>query len=347
MNVVHVIPYDGIGGVETAARSLPAGTHNGMEFHKCFIAGNGDGVDLPPFEHHGPRRSQNNIVNYVAAIRYIRSLKLDLVIGSLWRSCLILIALRLLGTPPKQVVFLHFPKSVHLADYVCNRIAMALATEIWADSEATLTMRVPPRLQKRARVISFLTRRIPATPIRLPKPSFIYWGRLDPQKGLERALRLFAAVREKLPDATFSIIGPDSGHGRIVRDVCRSLALDDAVRFHGPKVWDEIQRVASDHSFYLQTSVLEGMAMSVIEAMQLGLVPIVTPVGEIARYCTDGQNAILVQDDERAAQDILEVMANPVTYIRLARAAQSHWQGLPSYRDSVLHACSEIAEAGT
>lgn len=341
--VVHVVPYDGVGGVETALKSLPAGLYDGIEFRKCFIAGKGGGIDRSPFEHHGPRRSENNIVNYVAAIRYIRSVKPDIVIGSLWRSCLVLIALRLLGTPTKQVVFLHLPKSVHLADYVCNRLAIALATEIWADSEATLILRVPVRLHNMARVISFHTRRIPAVPICSPEPNFIFWGRIDPQKGLLRALKIFATVRETLPDAAFSIIGPDKGYGGILRDLCRTLAIDDAVRFRGPKVWEEIQREASGHSIYLQTSEVEGMAMSVIEAMQLGLVPVVTPVGEIARYCSEGQNAIIVRDNERAVQDILEVIANPMTYQRLARAAQSHWHGKPLYRDSVLSACREMA----
>jgi glycosyltransferase involved in cell wall biosynthesis len=205
-------------------------------------------------------------------------------------------------------------------------------------------LRIPPRLKKKARVISFLTRRIPTVPIRSPEPNFIFWGRIDRQKGLLHALKIFAAVRETMPDAAFSIIGPDTGYGGILREFCRTVAIDDAVQFPGPKLWEEIQRDASGHSFYLQTSELEGMAMSVMEAMQLGLVPVVTPVGEIARYCSEGQNAIIVRDDERAVQDILEVITSPMTFQRLAGAAQSHWHGQPLYRDSVLSACREIVE---
>ena len=344
--VVHIVPYAGIGGVEMAVESLPAGLHDGIEFRKCFIARKRGGIDQSPFDHHGPYRSENNIVNYIAAIRYIRSVKPNIVIGSLWRSCLVLIALRLLGTPTKQVVFLHSQEIGHMADYVCSRIAMVLATEIWADSEATLTVRVPIRLQSKARVISFLIRRIPAAPTRSPKPNFIFWGRIIPQKGLPRALKIFAAVRETLPDAVFSIIGPHTGYSSTLRDLCRTLAIDDAVRFLGFKVWEEIQHEASGCSFYLQTSEVEGMALSVIEAMQLGLIPVVTPVGEISRYCSDGQNAIVVHDDERAVQEILEVIASPTAFQRIAMAAQAHWQGRPLYRDSVLSACRQMVEAG-
>lgn len=345
--VVHVVPYDGVGGVETAMRSLAAGFHDGIEFRKCFIATKDDRVDQSPFVHQGPRESENSFVNYIAATRYICRVKPEIVIGSLWRSCLVLIALRFFGTLTKQVVFLHLPKSVHVADYVCNRIAMKFATEIWADSEATLLMRVPRRLHNKTRVISFLTRRVPAAPIRTPQPNFIYWGRLEPQKGLIRALKIFAAVRERMQDAAFCIIGPDRGYGGTLINVCRTLAIENAVRFLGHKDWEEIQREASRHSFYLQTSAIEGMGMSVVEAMQLGLVPVVTPVGEIARYCRNGQNAIVVRDDERAVQDICKVVASPVIYDRLARAAQTQWQGQPIYRDSVLSACRKMAEGAS
>ena len=46
---------------------------------------------------------------------------------------------------------------------------------------------------------------------------------------------------------------------------------------------DGIKKLANA-SFYLQTSKFEGFAMSVVESMMMGLVPVVTPVGEIGRY---------------------------------------------------------------
>jgi len=85
------------------------------------------------------------------------------------------------------------------------------------------------------------------------------------------------------------------------------------------------------------------MAMSVVEAMQLGLVPVVTPVGEIASYCTDNQNSIIVKHDEDAVRRIRDLIAHPGAYERLARNAQTCWQARPLYRDSVLSACRELA----
>ena len=35
---VHLIPYDGIGGVESAARSIVSGVYQGLRLHKCFLS---------------------------------------------------------------------------------------------------------------------------------------------------------------------------------------------------------------------------------------------------------------------------------------------------------------------
>jgi glycosyltransferase involved in cell wall biosynthesis len=84
------------------------------------------------------------------------------------------------------------------------------------------------------------------------------------------------------------------------------------------------------------------MSMSVIEAMQAGLVPIVTPVGEIARYCVDNFNAVLVQEDVRTCETIIELLNNPSRYAELSAQASLTWASKPIYRDDVLTACNEI-----
>ena len=82
----------------------------------------------------------------------------------------------------------------------------------------------------------------------------------------------------------------------------------------GPKPQEEIRAVAREASFYLQTSVDEGTAPSVVKAMQSGLVPIVTPAGEIARYCRDGENAVVIRDKETAIRAVFALLSVPDHY---------------------------------
>ena len=346
--VVHVIPYDGIGGVEAAARSMPAGRHGLILFEKCFLVRKAAPRDLPG-EHHGRRRSENDPRAYLDALRWVMCRRPDAVVASLWRSCAVLLLVKLLRPRVQAVTFLHLASDSHLPDRLLNLLAMRVSSAIWADSEATLAARVPARLRGRARVISLRT----ATPgqgdARPPSPSFVFWGRLHAQKRVDRALRLFAAIRASAPGARFDIIGPDGGERPGLEAQMRDAGLEGAVRFLGPMDHEAIFAAARRHSFYLQTSDEEGLGMSVAEAMQLGLVPLVTPVGEIARYCRDGENAILVPRDEATGdgavvERVLAALADPALYSRLSAAAADTWCERPLYRDDVLAACRDLAE---
>lgn len=221
---------------------------------------------------------------------------------------------------------------------------MSLSDAIWADSGVTLQRRVPRCLHGKGRVVSFLLDRRLLPKIRNPTPEFIFWGRLNAQKGLGRALTLVDALTQHIDDVKFTIIGPDGGMEDQLRAQVAELGLDDNVVFKGPMQQNEIADAASRASFYLQTSLVEGMAMSVVEAMQYGLVPVVTPVGEIARYCHDKDSAIFVHEDDVAVAAVLALLSDPYRYRRMSCAAANCWQEKPLYRDDFIEAANELIE---
>ena len=335
--VIHVIPYDGVGGVESAARSMVPTRNGNIEFKLDFIF---KSVAV------GKRNwaTFNPLPIFSAAWRASRS-DVDLVIVSLWRSAIVGLLAKLLRPKMKIVAFLHSSKDVHIFDFVFTRLSVWGATEAWADSHATLLGRVPNIRSEKCRVISFVTQRLEPVPTMPVQPSFIFWGRISQQKGIDRAIRLFARVRRSVPNAQFFVIGPDGGALHTMQELCASLELNEAVVFLGAMTQDAIYRYARQASFYLQTSELEGMAMSVVESMQLGLVPVVTPVGEIGTYCTQGENAVIVASDEDAFKDILNLLNSNYSYQILRANAISTWRNQTLYRESVLRACGELVKA--
>jgi glycosyltransferase involved in cell wall biosynthesis len=339
--VTHLIPYDGIGGVETAARSMKG--HQSAEIDFCCH-----------FIHAVPmtRAARLALFSPWAAFRAAQSLCAappDLVIVSLWRSCIAALLAKLLRPRLRVVLFLHMARDAHAVDRWLTRAMARHAIEIWADSAETGSRRLPGRSADR--VIPFITARLsPARPAPLVAPHFLYWGRLHPRKDLPRALGLFAAVHRRLPDARFEIIGPDGGARARIEARIAQLGLGDAVALVGPLDQAAIARRAAGATFYLQTSREEGMAMSVVEAMQLGLVPVVTPVGEIASYCQARVNAILIGGqtgaaDEAAADEVVAILADPTRLDGLRAAAISTWAEAPLYADAVLDACRAIRDA--
>ena len=334
--IAHLIPYDGIGGVETAAKSIDRVNWGGLKFRVDFIFKNVRSVKRA-------QSTSNPIRLLSAAWRYAKS-DVDILIVSLWRAYIVGAIAKLLRPELKMIVFIHSSQDVHWLDRHSTRWAASLANEIWADSQATMTSRLTGLRLRKRRVISFVTRRFEAPPPQAVEPSFIFWGRLSSEKGIERAIRLFASICKKRPSARFRLIGPDGGSLSSLKALAVSLGLKNEIDFLGPATHEEIIDFARDASFYLQTSEFEGMAMSVVESMQLGLVPVVTPVGEIGSYCRHHYNALLVESDEQVIDDVSQLLDSTCNYHALRSNAIATWTNQPLYRDCVLNACKALLD---
>lgn len=339
--IVHLIPFDAIGGVEIAARSLCTGKHDDLWFERYYLVKRKKSIVLDG-EIHGPETSVNNPLAYFIAIRTFLRNPPDVLVASLWRCLLVLIFYKFVRRSGRAVVFLHASTPAHFLDDQINKLAMNLADEIWTDSYTTLACRVPERFQSKSTVISFLLRTQTFMERSDPAFNFIFWGRINARKGLDRALEILARIVETQPKAHFTIIGPDDGGLEALRGLAGRLALLNNISFMGAMSHDEILQTARGASFYLQTSVDEGMSLAVVESMQMGLVPVVTPVGEIGRYCCDGENAIIVKDNSKAISDVINVTANKVKYAQVSRAAAAYWDGKPLYELSFLTAVRKL-----
>ena len=185
--ILHLIPYDTVGGVETAVRAVPAdwnGSAGAVTFRRAYLVTHSP-VETFPDDWHGPRISVNHPVAHWKLLRFALKSRPDLLVASLWRSCPTLIAFKIVRPRAKIVLFLHSAVDVHVFDKLLNRAAMLLADEIWADSNTTLEARVPSSARKRAQVLSFLTQRPSLSSIALcaeeakrEVPNFAFWGRL-------------------------------------------------------------------------------------------------------------------------------------------------------------------------
>lgn len=333
--VVHLIPYDGIGGVEAAARTMADARHAFIKFRLQYI--------FPKVLSREDRLHTFNLLQIWKTARALATENPDILIVSLWRSAIAGIIVRLLNPRVKLVLFLHNSADAHGIDYLATRLAASVSNEIWSDSDASLKGRIKVNPHTKQRVISFMAHRIdPCAEYIKVSPKFIYWGRLSAQKNLRRAITIFSQIYRARPDATYLIIGPDGDQAAEARTLVQELGLSNSVRFAGPLSFQEICREARGACFYLQTSLHEGMAMSVVEAMQLGLVPVVTPVGQIARYCREKENGILVDNDHRATEAVLDLLSNEVQFDRLRQGALKEWQNKLLYRESMLEACAAL-----
>lgn len=335
--IIHLVPRNGIGGVETAVRSMEKVKHDRIDFKVDYI--------IKVVANASPWQKWLAFISPLPLFRAVKrviSEDADVLIVSLWRSVIVGILVKCLNPKIKLVVFIHNATDVHWLDFIFTRLAISCAVEVWADSNASLRQRFPHLDCERCKVISFITSRFEAFPTPKASPSFVFWGRINTQKGLDHALRIFAEVVKHYPDARFWIIGPDDGALQTTQQLSKLLHLTENVFFLGAATRAKLEEYAQKATFYLQTSLYEGMAMSVVEAMQMGLVPIVTPVGEIPSYCSHNFNALIVKSEKQTIENVRDLLNNKNRYEILRKNAITTWKDSSLYNESILQACEKL-----
>lgn len=333
VRILHLVPGDGIGGVETAAKSMFAHPDLACNFRLLFIESD------QRTRRSEPRRLLSaNRRAFGEAMAYDP----DVIICSLWRSVPLALALRAARRRTRLAFFVHNDVAMHALDAGLSRLAIARADQVWGDSAATLAARgVPP---ERARVISFVIDRLAAPMTHDLTANFVSWGRLHEQKGVDRSIRLIALLAERGLDVRYDAYGPDSGALAGLRTFARELGVGDRVRFPGPVLRDRLPEIAAGHRFFLQLSRSEGMCMAAVEGMQLGLVPVATRVGEMADYVRPGETGVAV-DPERldaAADAVAALIADEAGWRTLSTAATRYWREAPLYAEDVWRAATEL-----
>ena len=116
--------------------------------------------------------------------------------------------------------------------------------------------------------------------------------------------------------------------------------MEKNVKIYKEMSFDEIKNFAKKSSFFIQSSLSEGMGMSVLESMQLGLVPIVTNVGNIKNYCKDNFNSLII--DESITRKILDISKiRKVFYLR--KNAIDTWKSKNLYKQDIYENCLRLS----
>jgi glycosyltransferase involved in cell wall biosynthesis len=341
--ILHLIPHDGVGGVEVAARTMLSRNDLACDFRLLLIAGR----TLAPERAQVVESPYGSALNPLAQLRAVRAClreRPDVLLVSLWRSVLVGISVRLLRPKTRLVFFLNLEAPAHFVDGIAAKIALLFADEVWADSAATLAARLGTR-RIPSRVVSFVTGRLEqAGGDAAPRPAFVSWCRLARQKGIDRSLRLIAELVRSGVDARYDIWGPDDGERPALEALAAELGISGNVAFRGSAAREDLPGIAAGACFFLQLSRSEGMAMGTVEAMQLGLVPIVTAVGEMGRYVSDGKTGLLADAAAPAetAGRIAALLQDPSEYARLRRQATDYWLTAPLYADDICRASHEL-----
>lgn len=123
------------------------------------------------------------------------------------------------------------------------------------------------------------------------KQSILVLSRLDPRKGIDKAIRAFAQL--EVDDAELLI----AGTGRLessLKEIASGLAVRDDVRFLGFIPDEELPSLYSSVDVFVLPSEYEGFGIVFMEAMACGTPVIGTDVGGVPTAVEDGETGYLV-----------------------------------------------------
>jgi glycosyltransferase involved in cell wall biosynthesis len=158
----------------------------------------------------------------------------------------------------------------------------------------TMERRLKERLPHRSTDIYFLPYGMPNPPRRRTpgcgKLRLLFAGRLEHrQKGVLDLPSMDRVLAERGVDVQWTIVGsgPDE-------ETLRQAWTSSRVRFLGTKTRDDVFDIASEHDVFVLPTRWEGVPVALLEAMSVGLVPVVSRVESgVAEILTDGITGLM------------------------------------------------------
>lgn len=165
----------------------------------------------------------------------------------------------------------------------------------------------------------------PRTPRPMPAaPRLLVVARLSAEKGHVVLLHALARLRAAGRAPTLEIIGSGPYEAEIRAEIHR-LGLADAVVLHGELLPDEVRRHLADADLFCLPSFSEGLPVSIMEAMAIGVPVVATAISGIPELATHDETALTVPPGnvEALATALERMMTEPGLAEQLSVAARA------------------------
>lgn len=152
-------------------------------------------------------------------------------------------------------------------------------------------------------------------------PRAVFVGRLAPEKGLDTLIDCWPAVREAFPGAGLTLWG-DGPEREALAERAERLGMGDAVRM--PGATSDPSAALREADLFVLPSREEGMSMSLLEAMAMGIPLVASAIPGNRKLIDDYRSGRLVPPDapEALAGAIVDQWKDYDRAIHMARAAR-------------------------
>lgn len=156
-------------------------------------------------------------------------------------------------------------------------------------------------------------------------PVAISVARLSAEKDFPTLLRAMAIAVKQVPDLVLNLVGDGPERNRL-EGLSAELKLTDHVRFLGDRA--DVPALLSSAGFFVTASLTEGISLTLLEAMAVGLPVIATHVGGNSEIVDDPLTGRLVppNDENKLAAAMVEMCRQSRHWPELGRAGRDRVQ---------------------
>ncbi len=159
---------------------------------------------------------------------------------------------------------------------------------------------------------------------------FLYLGRVDVHKGLDRLFRTLVEIKKKDPNPfTLEVVGPvtDASHMEAMETFGRALGLRENLVWRGALHRDDVVELLARCELAFFPSTHEGFGIALVETMGAGVAPIAQDIPAHAEKVTDGEHGDLVDFDhpEETANIIHQLRKRDRRKLEAAAARRAEW----------------------
>ena len=139
------------------------------------------------------------------------------------------------------------------------------------------------------------------------------------------AIKVVSKLKEKYPKAKLCMVGPDKdGTMQKAKEMAMKLGIKDSVTFTGVLKKEDWHLLSKNYAIFINTTNVDNMPVSIIEAMALGFPIVSTNVGGLPYLLDNNINGILVAPDNAKVMTdaIAKLLQNPTKVKELSLNAR-------------------------
>ena len=143
------------------------------------------------------------------------------------------------------------------------------------------------------------------------QPKILVSRSLEKRNNMTCIIEAFGLVKQKYPRAEMTIAGDGPERPKLEEMVMHKRLT--GITFNGPVQSGQLSRLYTEADLYINVSSIDGLPVSLLEALAVGLPVITTGVGGIPSVITDRKNGLFVNPDDPAqlAGTIIKLVESP------------------------------------